>query len=240
MLEFSGAALDVGGVIYYDEPFELAWLQRHFERASKADSAVTLPVFLNLVEEFYRREDGAAAGAWNPPAWWDAGAAASWSEICGAWSELALEIPGAARSARLIAERFPTVVVANQPAECARVLERWGVAAAVRGVFLDSLAGVAKPDPALLGLGVARLGLPAREVVMVGNRVDHDVLPARALGCAAVFILGDHAYRTPPGVHPEIVAVYERLRGTRTAPPKPQEAVPVLSSLTEFADLIGV
>ncbi|MFC4032398.1 HAD family hydrolase [Streptomyces polygonati] len=231
---FSGIALDVGGVIYYDEPFELTWLQEMFDRASAGDTAITLDVFLRHIERFYR-QDGSTR-PWRAPGYWDPVAAESWAAVRTAWAEIAQEIPGARRAVRDIAARFPTVVVANQPPECLDVLDRWGLTGVLRAVLLDSLTGVAKPDPGLLDLGRARLGLRSAEVLMVGNRVDHDIRPALALGCGAVFIRGDSAYRPPAGVHPELVAGYERWRAIRTAPPGPGEAVAIVSSLAELAE----
>ncbi|MFG3051500.1 HAD family hydrolase [Kitasatospora sp. NPDC048239] len=237
MLEFSGIALDVGGVIYYDEPFELAWLQGAFDRMSEDDPGVTLTDFLDQVERFYRK-DGSGY-SWGGSENRTALAAQAWADVRRRWGELAQEIPGAVAAVRDIAGRLPTVVVANQPPECAEVLDRWGVTAVCRDVLLDSLVGVAKPDPGLLDLGRTRLGLAPDRLLMVGNRVDHDVRPALALGCGAVFVRGDAGYRAPEGVHPDIHRVYRRLRAVRTAPPGPAEAVPIVSYLAELATRLG-
>jgi hypothetical protein len=37
----STLAIDVGGVLYYDEPFDLAWLQGVWEFAQEGDTATT-------------------------------------------------------------------------------------------------------------------------------------------------------------------------------------------------------
>ena len=42
--------------------------------------------------------------------------------------------------------------------------------------------GVAKPDPAFYARVVAETGCAASEVAYVGDRIDNDVLPARAAG----------------------------------------------------------
>jgi len=48
--------------------------------------------------------------------------------------------------------------------------------------------GVNKPSPVFFDRVVAEVGLPARSIVYVGDRLDNDVLPAKRAGMRAVFI----------------------------------------------------
>ncbi len=61
------------------------------------------------------------------------------------------------------------------------------------GLDLDVIAssaawGVEKPDPAFFTRVAEAAGLPPSEVAYVGDRVDNDVLPAKAAGMTAVFL----------------------------------------------------
>ncbi|HVF04678.1 MAG TPA: HAD family hydrolase [Frankiaceae bacterium] len=61
------------------------------------------------------------------------------------------------------------------------------------GLDLDVVAssaawGVEKPDPAFFARVAAAAGLPVSEIAYVGDRVDNDVLPAKAAGMTAVFL----------------------------------------------------
>ncbi len=72
--------------------------------------------------------------------------------------------------------------------------------------------GVAKPDPRFFTKVVELAGVPAAEIAYVGDRLDNDVLPARAAGMTAVFLRRGrwgwmHAER------PEIEAAHLRLDG---------------------------
>jgi FMN phosphatase YigB (HAD superfamily) len=59
--------------------------------------------------------------------------------------------------------------------------------------------GVRKPDPGFFTHIVEEAGVPAEEIVYVGDRVDNDVLPALAAGLHAVRIRrGAHAYADSP------------------------------------------
>jgi len=223
----NAVALDVGGVVYYDEPFELAWLHGLYGRLSADDPAVTVGTFVDHMERFYLGGGpdtllDSAQSAW------------SWDRVRRAWSDLAQPMPDAVAAVTALARQITVVVVANQPPECAAVLANWGVDAACAAVFLDSLVGVSKPDPALLRLAVPYAGT-AQRLLVVGNRVDHDVRPAVGLGCPVAFVRADPAYRPPAGVHPDLVAAYRRLRAIRTAPPAADERVRIVDSLADLA-----
>jgi HAD superfamily hydrolase (TIGR01509 family) len=58
----------------------------------------------------------------------------------------------------------------------------------VESWHLSYQAGVAKPDPALFTAGLAALGVPAPEAVMVGDSLEKDIRPALALGMRALWV----------------------------------------------------
>jgi FMN phosphatase YigB (HAD superfamily) len=70
--------------------------------------------------------------------------------------------------------------------------------------------GLVKPDPALFEAALAAAQVPARNAVMVGDSLDKDVVPARALGMRAIWVVTDapgrerqaerRDERVPPGV----------------------------------------
>ncbi len=81
---------------------------------------------------------------------------------------------------------YLVAIAGNQPA---------GAEAQLRaaGVDLDLVAssarwGVAKPSPAFFARVLAEIGLPAGDVLYVGDRLDNDVLPARAAGMRTAFL----------------------------------------------------
>jgi HAD superfamily hydrolase (TIGR01509 family) len=78
-------------------------------------------------------------------------------------------------------------VAGNQPPA---VTEELFAALDVRLDVLASSAawGVEKPDPAFFHTLAAAAGLPPEQIAYVGDRVDNDVLPARAAGMRAVFL----------------------------------------------------
>ncbi|MBN3512078.1 HAD family hydrolase [Mycolicibacterium septicum] len=93
----------------------------------------------------------------------------------------ALECVAAARRAGLAVG-----VAGNQPAGIEQVLSATGLEAD----FVASSAawGVAKPDPAFFVRLISETSVPAESILYVGDRLDNDVLPARAAGMRTVFV----------------------------------------------------
>jgi HAD superfamily hydrolase (TIGR01509 family) len=93
---------------------------------------------------------------------------------------------------------FRLGVLANQPASTQADLDRAGIAALCDGVWLSSVVGLAKPDPAFFRLALDAWALAPERVAYVGDRPDNDVAPAKALGLATVRLRrGPHADQVP-------------------------------------------
>ncbi len=78
------------------------------------------------------------------------------------------------------------LVAGNQPIEAEAALARIGLPADV--IASSDGWGVAKPDAAFFAKVIAAAGEPAHRIAYVGDRLDNDVLPARAAGMLTVFL----------------------------------------------------
>ncbi len=109
------------------------------------------------------------------------------------WSVTADDLyPDALSTLRELRRRgYRLAVMANQPIEVEAFLQ----SLPVDRVATSASWGVAKPEPAFFARVAAELGSPADRIAYVGDRVDNDVLPARAAGMTAV-----HLRRGPWGV----------------------------------------
>jgi phosphoglycolate/pyridoxal phosphate phosphatase family enzyme len=58
---------------------------------------------------------------------------------------------------------------------------------AVTGARVEAIVG--KPSPIILEVALARLGVPAAEAVIVGDRIETDIVMGRRLGLATVLVL---------------------------------------------------
>ncbi|MFE3874104.1 HAD family hydrolase [Kitasatospora sp. NPDC059146] len=204
-------ATDVGGVLYYDEPFELAWLQGVLERAAEDDPTLTIERFTAEMRRFYLHEAGTTAG----PGLFTPAGAHSWNQVRRTWHDHVQLIPGAFDSLDALYSDRPVCIVANQPPECEEVLRDTGDADRLALIALDSTVGIAKPDPGLLRWAMDRLGWQPATTLMVGDRPDHDAAPAQQLGVPTALVAPATGWTAPPGTDPALVTAYTAVRAER-------------------------
>jgi putative hydrolase of the HAD superfamily len=103
-----------------------------------------------------------------------------------------------------LAPRFALGVVSNYYGNAARVLNDAGIARLLRVVVDSAVCGLSKPDPAIFALALARLDVPARRALYVGDSVRQDVIPAKAAGLRTAWLVGAGE---PPSTSPADVCV---------------------------------
>jgi FMN phosphatase YigB (HAD superfamily) len=84
--------------------------------------------------------------------------------------------------------RFKIGVVSNFYGNLASVLAEAGIAGSVQVMADSSRMALWKPDPGIFLKTLAQLGVEAHEVVMVGDSIRKDCVPARRLGMATVWL----------------------------------------------------
>lgn len=89
-------------------------------------------------------------------------------------------------------------LAANQPASVLAKLEAAGIAGIFDDLTTSEAAGLRKPDLRLFLHVCGALGVDPAECIMVGDRIDNDIAPARLLGMAAIRLrTGRHAAQRP-------------------------------------------
>ena len=86
---------------------------------------------------------------------------------------------------------FPMVLVSNFYGNIHTVLREFGFENLFQQVIESAVVGVRKPDPRIFTLGVEALGLEPDEVVVVGDSIDKDIIPAREAGCHTIWFKGE-------------------------------------------------
>jgi len=87
-------------------------------------------------------------------------------------------------------EKYPIVMVSNFYGNLKSVLDDFGILSYFQAVVESAVVGVRKPDPAIYALGVTKIGLPAQEVLVVGDSYSKDMVPAKAVGCQTLWLKG--------------------------------------------------
>jgi 5'-nucleotidase len=186
------AFLDVGNVLLDEDPLTYRVFRLHVEAVRLVRPEVREADLLAL------REARDAAGApWplfevvssflDEPRVGAAWAAAD-GEVRAHYAELSPPIPGAAELVDRLRRRFRLGLIANQPRECRAHLAALGLLGRFEVVALSEEVGLFKPDPALFRLALDRAGVAAGDALMIGDRLDHDIAPAAALGMATAWV----------------------------------------------------
>lgn len=89
-------------------------------------------------------------------------------------------------------------VIANQGFGTENRLESWGIRKYFVSVTASAEEGVAKPDLEIFRRALKSAGCSAKNSVMIGDRLDNDIAPAKALGMKTVWIKqGLSVYSSP-------------------------------------------
>ncbi len=111
------------------------------------------------------------------------------------WSKAALNhhleppFPGTTDVLRALSGRFKLGVIANQDLGTQERLCSHGWGSFFSVCVSSTEEGVRKPDPEIFRLALRRAGCLPEEAAMVGDRINNDIRPAKALGMSTIRIV---------------------------------------------------
>lgn len=111
-------------------------------------------------------------------------------------------IPGMLVATRELSRDHSLGLIANQMRSAVDALESEGFEGLFRFYALSEIVGAAKPDPAIFRWALQEADCDPSEAVMVGDRIDNDIEPARELGMRTVWFhapLREKGYDPPDG-----------------------------------------
>ena len=89
---------------------------------------------------------------------------------------------------RELSERYHVGIIANQNLGSEERLEKLGLLRYIDLVIASAEEGVAKPDLRIFQIALERANCKPEEAVMVGGRLDNDIIPANKIGITTVWI----------------------------------------------------
>ncbi len=89
-------------------------------------------------------------------------------------------------------------IVANQPQAARERLARAGMGDLFDYQGLSGFTGFRKPDPRAFEAAAEALGVTPVDCIMVGDRIDNDIAPAKALGMSTILFRGGRHRRQRP------------------------------------------
>lgn len=115
-----------------------------------------------------------------------------------------------------LSQRYPMMLVSNFYGNVDSVLRDFDLSKYFKGVIESAVVGVRKPNPVIFKLGVDVLEMEPDEVLVVGDSLKKDILPAESLGCHTLWLKGkgwtaDEDAQTHPGTIKSLNEVLQRL-----------------------------
>ncbi len=87
-----------------------------------------------------------------------------------------------------LSENYSIGIIANQFPGCKERLKRAGLLRYIDLIVSSAEEGIAKPDLRIFEIALSKAECKAEEAVMVGDRIDNDIFPAKKAGMKTVWI----------------------------------------------------
>jgi HAD superfamily hydrolase (TIGR01662 family) len=188
--------LDIGNVVMNDDPAMALLYRELHQMMCSSGYRIPFPELLTEREELIRK--------YGPEHWQILGRKylgddGHWKLMLRCASKIRADymashavLPEMGDAVRTLAERYRIGVVANQLREVVGALEEIGLGACIKVHAISEIVGLRKPSPELYRWALDRAECEPREAVMVGDRVDNDIAPARQIGMWTVLFQMPH------------------------------------------------
>ena len=119
-----------------------------------------------------------------------------------AWRhDLEVLYPDSKEVLQRLSQKYKIGIIANQDFGTEQRLTDFNVHQYINLVIASAEEGVAKPDLRIFQIALARADCKPEEAVMVGDRIDNDIIPANKIGMTTVWIKqGFGSYAEPKTV----------------------------------------
>lgn len=99
---------------------------------------------------------------------------------------------------KLKSKGYKLGIIANQPPGTQERLKHYSIADYFEIIISSAEEGVSKPDLKIFQAALERMGCRAENCVMVGDRLDNDIVPAKQIGMKTVWIKQGFARYSSP------------------------------------------
>ena len=87
-----------------------------------------------------------------------------------------------------LSKKYKIGVIANQSLGTAERLEQKGILKYIDLVIASAEEGVSKPDRRIFDIALSRAHCKPKNAVMIGDRVDNDIVPGKRIGMKTIWI----------------------------------------------------
>lgn len=110
------------------------------------------------------------------------------AEIPRWYGELEKLYPDTKMILEILSKKYKLGVIANQVAGTKERLDNWEICKYFDVVVASAEAGCAKPDLKIFNLALEQAGCKPNDAVMIGDRLDNDIVPAKQIGMKTVWV----------------------------------------------------
>lgn len=96
--------------------------------------------------------------------------------------------PDAAQCLKTLSRKYKIGIIANQELGTKERLQQQGILQYIDLVIASAEEGVAKPDEKIFKIALQRAACKSDNAIMIGDRIDNDIIPAKKLGFHTIWI----------------------------------------------------
>lgn len=96
--------------------------------------------------------------------------------------------PGAQKLLQALYPHYRLGIIANQPPDFLKRVEKLKIASYFELIIGSEDVGMSKPSPAIFRYALAKMSLIGEQAMMIGDRLENDIAPAKALGMKTLWI----------------------------------------------------
>ena len=96
--------------------------------------------------------------------------------------------PDAAQCLKILSQKYKIGIIANQELGTKERLQQQGILQYIDLVIASAEEGIAKPDEKIFKIALKRAACKSDNAIMIGDRIDNDIIPAKNLGFHTIWI----------------------------------------------------
>jgi FMN phosphatase YigB (HAD superfamily) len=181
---------DAGNVFVSDDPSGCFAYEQLYHHINSTGKPLSMEEFFRLRTEHAQNGGGlwSFVGQYIPESDFKAWQRDVRSAMYCQWSKLSPPIAAMQEVPRLLAPHYRLGILANQPAQMEDVLAERGLLQYFEILAISDKLNLHKPDTRLYQWAVDAARVPASAALMVGDRIDNDIVPARAIGMKTAWL----------------------------------------------------
>ncbi len=182
---------DIGNVILNDDPAMVRIYTSIHELLNQNGMKVTFEELLRLrekliIEEHDGRHFDTVGRHYLGDSRWPIEFHRIRKELTNDWARLSPLLQGVVPVIRNLHDNFKLGLIANQPREVLNVLEGHQLLSCFDVRAISGDIGLRKPDSKIFEYALNAAGCIASEAIMIGDRIDNDIIPAKRLGMRTI------------------------------------------------------